>query len=101
MLTLAGTADNASRKVKITLTGAVFQGTDDTEKVVTGTSISEKIVVDGSSDEVAVAFEAANVKITVPADVTSTTIGTASVNYTTKSYVGGTNVTGGSGSRYV
>ena len=96
VLTLAGTADNASRKVKITLTGAVFQGTDDTEKVVTGTSISEKIVVDGSSDEVAVAFEAANVKITVPADVTSTTIGTASVNYTTKSYVGGTNVTGGS-----
>ena len=31
VLTLAGTADNASRKVKITLTGAVFQGTDDTE----------------------------------------------------------------------
>ena len=71
-LDLDFTLDNASRKVKVTLTGATFDNdADDTpyEETFTATQNDVPITVDGSSDAVTVKFEAVNVAVILPANV--------------------------------
>ena len=94
VLTLSGTVDNAARKVKITLTGAIFDN-DTNEKTVTAAAIDEDITVDGSSDEVTVTFEALNAEVKLPNDMAANLSGALNGNYDSASYVDGEKQTGG------
>ena len=94
VLTLSGTVDNANRKVKITLTGAIFDN-DTNEKTVTAAAIDEDITVDGSSDEVTVTFEALNAEVKLPNDMAANLSGALNGNYDSASYVDGEKQTGG------
>ena len=88
-LDLDFTLDNASRKVKVTLTGATFDNdADDTpyEETFTDTQTDVPITVDGSSDEVKVTFAAENIKVTIADGTTANTIATTTGGNTTAEY---------------
>ena len=99
VLTLAYTVANGN-KVKVTLTGAVFsdegtayEGESEREVTGTGASITDKILVTGTSDEVSVTFTPMNVKIVTVADQDDyKVIPTAASAYNIKTRVNGSYV---------
>ncbi len=99
VLTLAYTVANGN-KVKVTLTGAVFsdegtayEGKSEREVTGTGASITDKILVTGTSDEVSVTFTPMNVKIVTVADKDDYKVNTGAASaYNIKTRVNGSYV---------
>ena len=87
-------------KVKVTLTGAVFsdegtayEGKSEREVTGTGASITDKILVTGTSDEVSVTFTPMNVKIVTVADQDDYKVNTGAASaYNIKTRVNGSYV---------